>query len=90
MVVAVTAAATALRKAVAQSLRSAGLPQFCANYVIRQDLYFFILFRLSSPGNQRTRAQGSLRSHGTICIAPHYPRKSLFTRLYCQPKNATI
>lgn len=80
-----------LRKATAQSLRSAGLPRFCANCAIRsKDFYFFTSFRLSSSGKPRTRAQSSRRSHGTICIAPHYPRKSPFTRLYCQPKNATV
>lgn len=50
-------------------------------------LLFFTSFRLSSSGKPRTRAQSSRRSHGTICIAPHYPRKSPFTRLYCQPKK---
>lgn len=73
----------ALRKAAAQSLRSAGLPQFCANYVIRpKDFYFFISFRLSSSGELRTRAQGSRRSHGTICIAPPIIPENLFLHAY--------
>ena len=53
---------------------------------------FIFLSHSACPrlAEQRTRAQGSRRSHGTICIAPIIPRKSLFTRLYCQPKNASI
>lgn len=34
----------ALRKAAAQSLRSVGLPQFCANYVIRPKHFYLFIF----------------------------------------------
>lgn len=90
MVAAVTAAATALRKAAAQSLRRAGLPQFSANYESPpKDFYFYLIQPVLfwQTANQRA-GQSPFSWHDLH--RPHYPRKSLFTRLYCQPKNATI
>lgn len=84
----------ALRKAAARSLRSAGLPQFCANSVICPKDFGLCLFspypRDPRPGKTRTRAQGQSPFPWHDLHRPHYPRKSPFTRLYCQSKNATI
>lgn len=88
-VAAVTAAATVLcAKQQHNHCAAPDFPGFVQTVRFAQKTFiFFTSFRLSSSGKPRTRAQSSRRSHGTICIVPHYPRKSPFTRLYCQPKK---
>lgn len=79
-----------LRKATAQSLRSAGLPQFCANCVIRPKDFYFYLIQAVLVWQAANQSAGQSPFSWHDLHRPHYPRKSVFTRLYCQPKNATI
>lgn len=71
MVAAVTAAATVLcAKQQHNHCAAPDFPSFVQTMWFVQNTFSFILFRLSSSGKSRTRAQGSRHSHGTICIAP--------------------
>lgn len=82
----------ALRKAAAQSLRSAGLPQFCANYVIRPKDFYFLSHsgcpRLAS-GEPERRAVAVLMAR--FASPPIIP-ENLFLHAYIVSlnKNATI
>lgn len=82
MVAAVTAAATVLcAKQQHNHCAAPDFPSFVQTMWFVQKTFIFISFRLSSFGKQRTSAQGSRRSHGTICIAPIIP-ENLFLHGY--------
>lgn len=90
MVSAVTAAATELcakqQQIIAQRRTSPVLCKLCSS---SKDFYIYLLqgFLLWQTANQRA-GQSPFSWHDLH--RPHYPRKSPFTRLYCQPKNATV
>ncbi len=71
----------ALRKATAQSLRSAGLPQFCANYVIRPKDFYFYLIQSVLVGQAANQSAGQSPLSWHDLHRPYYPR-NLFLHGY--------
>lgn len=101
MVATVTAAATALLSAQSGSamiaqrrtspVHSKVFDSAKTTFILCYYFYFIFILRSfclpSSGSGSEPERRADARSHGTICIAPHYPRKSPFTRSYCQTKR---
>lgn len=72
---------------VAQRRTSPVLCKLCDSF---KRLLFFYLIQAILAWQTANQSAGQSSFSWHDLHRPHYPRKSLFTRLYCQLKNATI